>query len=219
MNRNTYDDELEKVKGTLLKMAEKVEVAIDQSIRSLQEFNMDMARRIVASDVEIDRLETEVENEVTRLIATQQPVAKDLRKLTGALYIASDLERMGDLASNIAEITLYFMSNNLKLFKPLEDIPAMAKVAQKMVHDGINSYIDENVDLAREMAKTDDKVDDMYEQLFKEIITFMIASKGSIDEGLRIAFVGRYLERISDHATNIAESVVYIVEGVRADLN
>lgn len=219
MSRGSYETELQDVKNTLLSMGEKVEIAIDQSIRSLKELDENMARRIVEKDIEIDHMELDVEKEVTRLIATQQPVAKDLRKLTGALYIASDLERMGDLASNIAEVTLYFITNHLKVFKPLEDIPTMAKVTQEMVHDGINSYIDENVMLAKDMAKVDDKVDKMYEELVKDIISFIVSSKGSTDEGIRLTFVGRYLERISDHATNIGERVVYIVEAEHADLN
>lgn len=214
-----FDESLHELKTLLLDMGEKLEIAIDKSVKSLARMDVDMAREVLESDAAIDGLEDQVDEKVAALIATQQPVAKDLRKLIAALKIASDMERMADLACNIAEVTLHFANNDLKLFKELEDIPEMAHITQTMVHDGINSYIDGNVQMAKAMAETDDRVDQMYEAIVKELLQYMIRQPGFTEAALRLSFVARYLERIADHATNIAESIVYIETGKREDLN
>ena len=214
-----FDTSLEEVKHLLLDMGEKLEIAIDKSVKSLSRMDVNLAREVLESDPAIDGLEDQVDKKVATLIATQQPVAKDLRKLVAALKIASDMERMADLACNIAEVTLHFAKDDLKLFKELEDIPKMARIIQTMVHDGINSYIDANVDMAKAMAEADDRVDRMYEGIVKELLEDMIQLQDHTEAALRLSFVARYLERIADHATNIAESIVYIETGKREDLN
>ncbi|MDR6226608.1 phosphate signaling complex protein PhoU [Desmospora profundinema] len=214
-----FDQSLKDVKTTLLEMGGKLEVAIDKAVKSLAKLDADMAKSVVDSDKEVDELETRIDEQVSTLIATQQPVAKDLRKLIAALKIASDMERMADLAGNIAETTLQLVENDQKLFKELVDIPQMATITQKMVHDGINSYIDGNVALAKSMAETDDQVDQLYETIVKEMMETMIHQQKLTEVSLRLCFVARYLERIADHATNIAESIVYIETGRREDLN
>src|SRR5699024_3227756 len=134
----------------------------------------------------IDEMENRIDDKVATLIATQQPVAKDLRKLISALKIASDMERMADLATNIAEVTLHFVENDLKLFKELKDISEMARITQNMVHDGINSYIDGNVDLSKKMAETDDQVDKLYERIVKELLEDMIQEQKFTEVSLRL---------------------------------
>jgi phosphate transport system protein len=218
-----FDQSLKEVKHLLLEMGEKLEIAIDKSVKSLASLNGIMARDVLEKDHKIDELEDRIDEKVAQLIATQQPVAKDLRKLIAAMKIASDMERMADLAANVAEVTVYFVENDLKLFTELKDIPNMARITQKMVHDGINSYIDGNVEMSKKMAQTDDQVDDLYEKVVKELLQMVFHKVESTDAekdvALRLCFVARYLERIADHATNIGESIVYIETGKRVDLN
>ncbi|SFS71709.1 phosphate signaling complex protein PhoU [Marininema halotolerans] len=214
-----FDTSLKEVKESLLTMGEKLEVAINKAVKSLANLDASLGREVMRHDAEVDKIEEELDMKVATLIATQQPVAKDLRKLISALKIASDMERMADLAGNIAETTVNLVENDQKLFKKLEKIPEMALITQKMVHDGINSYIDGNVELAKEMARRDDEVDQMYEEIVKELLERMIHEQQFTEVSLRLCFVARYLERIADHATNIAEEIVYIETGKRVDLN
>lgn len=184
-----FDTSLQEVKQLLLDMGEKLEVAIDKAVKSLERLDADMARDVLNNDSTIDSMEDQLDEKVSALIATQQPVAKDLRKLIAALKIGSDMERMADLACNIAQVTIHLVENNLKLFKDLEDIPKMARITQKMVHDGINSYIDGNIDLSKDLAETDDKVDQMYEAIVKELLEYMIHQQQFIEVALRLSFV------------------------------
>ncbi|AUS08241.1 phosphate transport system regulatory protein PhoU [Laceyella sacchari] len=213
-----FDQSLKEVKRVLLTMGEKLEIAVDKAVRSLAMQNDILAKQVVLDDKEMDRLETVIDDTVAKLIATQQPVAKDLRLLIAAIKIASDMERMADLAVNIAQVTIEMKESNLVLFKELIDIPKMAQITQKMVNDGINSYIDGNTDLAKQLAKTDNQVDQMYYDLLKEL-SFYMQEKQHVEVAIKLCFVARYLERIADHATNIAESVVYIETGKQVDLN
>lgn len=214
-----FDQSLKEVQNLLLEMGSKLEVAIDKAVKSLASNNVAMAQQVIKDDVEIDRMEIKIDDVVAKLIATQQPVAKDLRKLIGGLKIASDMERMADLAVNIAKVTLEFEENNPQSDKVLEEISEMAKLTQKMVHDGINSYIDGNIELAKLVAHTDDQVDKLYEKILRDLIKYFPTENESFEVYFRIGMVARYLERIADHATNIAESIVYIETGRQADLN
>lgn len=219
MNRKTFHAELNDLQQLLLTLGERVEIAISKSILSLTNMNRGQAEEVIVKDVEIDRIEEQIDNMVTKLIATQQPVAKDLRRIVTAITIASDMERMADLAQNIAEITVLFVEKDLQLFKPLEDLPRMARISQEMVHDGINSFIDGNIALAKQMAQKDDEVDQLYNDIVRELIDYMVKQRELIEPATQLAFVTRHLERIADHATNIAESVIYIETGKREDLN
>ncbi|WP_245891175.1 phosphate signaling complex protein PhoU [Desmospora activa] len=214
-----FDQSLKEVKTVLLEMGEKLEVAIDKAVKSLVQADVTMAKSVLENDQKVDELENRIDETVSTLIATQQPVAKDLRKLIAALKISSDMERMADLACNIAETTLLLQQADRTFDKELEDIPRMAAITQKMVHDGINSYIDGNVLLAKSMAEMDDQVDQLYESIVKGLMEGMIQEQQFTEASLRLCFVARYLERIADHATNIAESIVYIETGQREDLN
>lgn len=215
----SFDQSLKEVKDLLLGMGEKLEVSIAHAVQSLKKMDESLAQGVTEKDGRIDELEEQIDERVSALIATRQPVAKDLRKLIAAMKIASDMERMADLSVNIAKITLQLAEANKKPYKELEDISQMAKLAQTMVHDGINSYIDGNVSLAKQLAKIDDQVDQIYESVVTEILMWMADRPKDMDVSLRLCFVARYLERIADHATNIAESIVYIETGKRVDLN
>jgi phosphate transport system protein len=153
----------------------------------------------------------------TTLIATQQPVAKDLRRIIIAFRMASDLERMADLAVDISKVTLRI--GNQALIKPLVDIPRMAEIVQLMTNDSITSFVEEDVDLAYKMAKIDDEVDHLHSQIMRELFVFMVENPQTVNQALLLCFVSRYLERMADHATNIGENVVYLVKGKRPDLN
>lgn len=215
----SFDQSLIEVQELLIQMGGKLEIAIDKAVRSLARLDEQLARSVLENDHQINELENQIDDKVARLIATQQPVATDLRRLIAAMKMSTNMERMADLASNIAEVTLKLIEEEQQLFKELEDIPRMAAITQKMVHDGINSYIDGNVELAKALARADDEVDQIYEAIVKELTEYMIAKQQFIPVALHLSFVARYLERIADHATNIAESIVYIETGKRVDLN
>ncbi|GAA5345060.1 PhoU-like phosphate uptake regulator [Planifilum fimeticola] len=214
-----FEQSLQDVKNLLLQMGEKVEVAIDKAVKSLVNLDKKMAREVLDSDSELDELENQIDDMVAKLIVTQQPVAKDLRRLIAAMKIATDMERMADYACNIARVTIQLVESGQPLFKKLEDIPRMARITQQMVHDGINSYIDGNVELSKRLADRDDEVDRLYHTVVKELLERMIQKQQFTEAALHLSFVARYLERIADHATNVAESIVYIETGKRADLN
>ncbi len=213
-----FEESLSKLKQKILKMGEKVEIAISKSARSLTNQEFFLAQEVIAKDLEIDQLEAEIDDFVAKLIATQQPVAKNMRKLVAALKIVADLERMGDLAVDIAEITLRMRDQKLPVFQEWYEIPEMLKIVQAMVHDGINSYITGNVQLAKKIAKWDDKVDRLNYKMLIET-TKSIHSQRHPESYFLLCFVAHYLERIGDHVTNIAESVIYIETGKYIDLN
>ncbi|MGA9172987.1 MAG: phosphate signaling complex protein PhoU [Thermoactinomyces sp.] len=214
-----FDQSLNDVKALLLKMGAQIEIAIDKAMRALIGRNELLAEEVVKQDSQIDEMEVQVDDLVAKLIATQQPVAGDLRKLISALKIAADMERIGDLAKDIAIETIYLAKMNFPEFNPLQEIVTMSKRAQKMVNDGINSYIDGNTMLAKRLAEDDDEVDRLYYSIVKEMQVYFPTGNRYAEVALKFCFVARYLERIADHATNIAENIIYIETGKQADLN
>jgi phosphate transport system protein len=217
VKRNVYDEELRELKQVLLQMGGLIEKTLSRSIEALKNVDADLAREIIAGDYKINELEHIVEEKAVGLILRQQPVAKDLRRIMAALKISSDLERMADLSVDIAKVAVRIEGQTL--IKPLVDIPKMAEKAQKMVSQSLNSYIDENVQEATELARLDDEVDNLYNSIITELTKYMLEKPESINQALQLSFVGHYIERIADHATNVAESVVYLVQGTRPDLN
>lgn len=215
--RQHFDSSLNDLRQELVEMGGKVEDAIESSVRSLKEGNLELARSVIDGDAAVNAMEERIDDIGTRLIATQQPVAKDLRRILIAFRMASDLERMADLAVDIAKVTLRIGGE--PLIKPLVDIPRMAEIAQQMTRDSIDAYVQENVDLAYRMAKMDDDVDHLHSQILRELFGFMVENPKTVNQSLLLCFVSRYLERMADHATNIGESVVYLVRGKRPDLN
>ncbi|EXX84621.1 PhoU family transcriptional regulator [Paenibacillus darwinianus] len=215
--RTEFDQHLNALKEQLVEMGTRVEHALAGAMDALQKIDVDMAKKIIQDDVEINRLEGQITDIGSRLIATQQPVAKDLRRILAAFKIASDLERMADLAVDIAKVVPRLEGQ--QLIKPLIDLPRMAETVQTMTYESIQSFIHENVDLAYKMSKDDDAVDTLYNQILHEMFSLMLQDPKSSNQVMQLMFVGRYIERIGDHATNIGESVVYLVTGSRPDLN
>jgi phosphate transport system protein len=215
--RQNFDSSLGDLRKQLIEMGNMVEQAIMSSVRSLKEGNLELARSVIAQDAAVNAIEESIDEAGTRLIATQQPVAKDLRRILIAFKMAGDLERMADLAVDIAKVTLRIGEE--PLIKPLVDIPRMAEIVQVMTRDSIEAYVNENVDLAYRMAKMDDDVDQLHSQILRELFSYMVENPRTINQSQLLCFVSRYLERMADHATNIGESVVYLVKGKRPDLN
>ncbi|KQO18847.1 phosphate signaling complex protein PhoU [Paenibacillus sp. Leaf72] len=215
--RKEFDLGLEQLHNFVIEMGNFVENALVESIEALKAVDVARAQQVIAADPSLNQLEEKVTELGAKLIATQQPVAKDLRRILSSFRIASDLERMGDLAVDIAKVVLRMEGQ--ELIKPLIDLPRMAEIVQMMTTESIQSFIQENVDLAYKMAKDDDQVDALYGQITRELYSLMMENPRNITQSSLLSFVGRYLERFGDHATNIGESVVYIVTGTRPDLN
>lgn len=192
---------------------ERILLGCMQTLMSLDKAQADFW---IIEDQKVNDFERQVDDLCVRLIATQQPVAKDLRKIISAMKISTDLERMGDLAIDIAKIVRRIEG---PLCKPLVDIPEMAKMALGMMRQGLEAYASENMDLAHDLAGQDDQVDHLYKKVVRDLLVIMTEQPESLDQGMYLAFVGRYLERFADHATNIGENVIYIATAGRQDLN
>lgn len=215
--RKEFDQGLEQLNQWLVEMGEFVEQSVEKAINSLKENDQEQAKKIIADDVKVNEMEERILELGLKLIATQQPVAKDLRRIIAAFRIANDLERMGDLARDIANAVLRLQGE--PLIKPIIDLPRMGEIARNMTYEAIQAYVHENVDLAYKMAKDDDQVDALYSQISRELVLLMMENPRNIAQAQVLSFVGRYIERYGDHATNIGESVVYLVTGKRPDLN
>jgi len=215
--RVQFEGKMEKLQGQLLQMGELVEQAIAKSIQSLKEQDTVLAQEVVDEDDTIDRLEISIEEGCLTLIATQQPMAKDLRRIATLFKMINDLERMADYATSIAKITLRIADQ--PLIKPLVDIPRMAVLSQKMVKQSLDAYVREDVELAVAVGTDDDEVDKLFGQIFRELLTIMMENPKTITQATHLLFVGRWLERISDHATNIAEEVIFLSTGEKRNLN
>ncbi|HWR06417.1 phosphate signaling complex protein PhoU [Sporomusa sp.] len=211
--RHNYDQELEQLRQSLLDMGKAVGSAIDDAVVSLARGDLELARRVMDFDDIIDQMEVDIEDKCMVLIARQQPMARDLRVIGTGLKITTDLERMGDHAYDIAKITLGLA--NQELIKPLVDIPRMAQMSQKMLKDALDAYTTLDIPLAEQVCLNDDEVDDLYYQVFRELLTYMMEDPKTITQATQLIFVARYLERIADHATNIAEWTIYLVTGQR----
>nr|MBI3614063.1 phosphate signaling complex protein PhoU [Nitrospirota bacterium] len=206
-----FDDELTDLKDKLLRMGKLVEEQIQQALRALTERDAALARRVIDNDHRVNALDVEIDEDCLRLLALYQPTAKDLRFITTAMKIATELERMSDLAENICERAIEL--NEEPQLKPYIDIPLMANWALRMVKNSLNAFVDYHAPLARQVCADDDYVDNLTEQLFRELLSFMIEDPQTISRAIRLTFIGKYIERIADHATNVAELVVYMVEG------
>lgn len=217
ITRVQFDAYLDELRQAIITMGKEVEQAIQRSVTSLRTVDVELANSVIENDQKINDMEENIEEIGTRLIATQQPVAKDLRRIIIAFRMANDLERMADLAVDIAKVTLRIQHE--ELIKPLVDIPRMAEIVQIMINDSIHSYINEDVQLAYKMAQMDDEVDQLHSQILRELFTYIMEAAKHVNQALQLCFVSRYLERVADHATNIGESVVYLVQGRRPDLN
>ena len=217
MTRAAFDHQLADVQEDMLIMAGLVQTAVGRGIDALKNGNLELAHQIVADDADIDRKRYEIEEKCLELIATQQPLAGDLRTIVSVLQISVDLERMGDHAEGIAKIAI--MLADEPPLKPYIDIPRMAEAATEMLMSGIEAFKQRDSQLARKVCDQDDVVDQLYEQIYHELIADMIKDPRSIQRATYLTWVAHNLERIADRATNICERVVYLVEGHIQDLN
>src|SRR3954462_13613405 len=206
-----YDAELHKLHDQLLLMGAKVEEMIANSMRALTDRDTELARRMIEFDHQINRLEVETDELCLRILAKRQPVASDLRLITTALKLVTDLERIGDLGVNICERVIEL--NMEPTLKPYVDLPRMAETAQAMVRDALDAFVQADPDRAREVMDRDRVVDAYYGQVFRELLTYMLEDPRNIYRAIRAQSIAKYLERIGDHAANLAEMVVVMVMG------
>ncbi len=206
-----FDSELQNLKTRLVEMADRVEEMIKYAVEGLKERNEEFLQRVFETEKKINLFQVENDDIALKLIALHQPAASDLRLLVTAVKISSDLERIGDQAVNISERAMDLLQE--PPLKPLIDIPRMAEIVQGMVKDAITAFVQGDSTLAREVCKRDDMVDDLNDQIFRELLTYMMEDTKNVPRALKLLLVGRHLERIADHATNIGEEVYYIVEG------
>ncbi len=205
------EEEMKHLNTLLLQMAGLVETSIRKSIKSLTERNSELARRVIEEDHKINSYDVRIDEECIRLIALKQPMGKDLRFITTAMKITTDLERIADNAVNISERALEL--NKEPLLKPYIDIPRMREIAQGMVRDAIDAFVNEDKRLAMDVIMRDDEVDDLNDVVLKELMFIMTQDPSTVYRAMKISYVSKYLERIADHATNVAEMVVYMVKG------
>jgi len=217
MTRLHFQQKLEEVKHKVLRMGSLVEVIVDKAVTSLKEQNLELAKTIVEEDDKIDDMDLEIEMDCMKLLALQQPLAKDLRTIATALKIITDLERMGDHAVNISKITLEIGKE--PLIKPLIDIPRMAKIAQDMIRLSLDAFVKEDTELAKKVAQMDQEVDDIYQAIIDELLEMIVKDPSITKQATKLMFVGRYLERIADHTTNVCERIIYMVTGKLEEIN
>jgi phosphate transport system protein len=206
-----YEEELVRLRNHVLEMGGLVEEQIRQATRALTERDPALARSVMERDHTVNRFDVEIDELCIRLLALRQPAARDLRLITTALKITTDLERIGDLASHIAERALE-LSAELPI-KPYIDVPRMADVAGDMVHRSLDAFVREDAELALAVCSSDDVLDKLHAQLFRELLSFMVEDPSTISRAMRLLFVSKSLERVGDHATNIAEMVIFMVRG------
>ncbi len=204
--------ELEELNEAILAMGAMVESSIHCSVQALVERDERLARRVIEDEFRINQMELDIDSRVTRLLALNQPVASDLRLLIMALKINTDLERMGDLASNIAERAISLIS--VPPVKPLVDTPRMAALVEDMLHRSLDAFVTRDADLAAKVLPADDEVDDLRDGIYTELVAAMQNDPEVVKPAINLMFIARNLERIADHATNIAEDVIFLVRGV-----
>ena len=205
------DQDLDRVRQMLLKMGGMVEGMVAKATQSLLDRNNQLSNDVIDGDNEVDRLEIEIDELCHLILGTKQPTAVDLRFLVAVMKINSDLERIGDSAVNIAQSVLQL--NEVPPLKPYIDLPRLSILVQDMVRRSLDAFVRRDARLATEVCESDDAVDGLYKQLFRELLTYMIEDPKTVSRALHLLLVSRNMERIADHATNIAEDVIYYVEG------
>jgi len=217
MLRQTFDRKLERLQDEMLVLGSMVEKALVESVEILKRQDLEGAQRLIAGDRLINEKRFAIEGHCLALIATQQPMASDLRTLAGVLEIVTELERMGDYAKGIARITL--MIGVEPLLKPLIDIPLMAEKARDMLHRALDAFVRRDVALARAIPPEDDEVDALYNQVYRELLTFIMADPRTIGQATHLLWVAHNLERTADRVTNICERVVFTATGEMAEMD
>lgn len=217
MLRKTFEGELQRLQDEVLVLGSMVEQALSDSVGVLKRRDMEGARRLIAGDRFINEKRFAIEADALTLIATQQPMASDLRSLAAMLEIITELERIGDYAKGIARINI--MIGEEPLIKPLIDVPRMAEKARDMLHRALDAFVRQDVDLARAIPAEDDEVDDLYNQVYRELLTFIISDPRTISQATHLLWVAHNLERAADRVTNICERVVFLVTGEMTEMD
>ena len=213
--RNRFDRQLEELNEMLIHMGELCETAIEEATGALEGHDIARAKAVITADSEIDQMEKEIENLCLKLLLQQQPVARDLRRISASLKMITDMERIGDQTSDIAEIII--SSKWEKMEENLDKLTAMATGVSKMVRNSVTAYVEKDLELARTVMKDDDEIDDFFDLVKGDLIKFISDHKGSAgDEAIDLIMIAKYLERIGDHATNIAEWVEFSITGIHA---
>ena len=211
MTREHYSQELADLRGSVVAMASMTNKAIDNAVTALTRQDVRLAEQVIAADREINEHRWRTEEQALLLIATQAPMASDLRMIAAVIHIVTDLERMADHAAGTAKIAI--QTADQAPLKPLIDIPRMSEIARAMLHDAITAFIEEDEAAARAIVARDDEVDALYEQIYRELLTFMLADPTTIDQATHLLWAAHNLERIADRVTNICERVVYAATG------
>jgi phosphate transport system protein len=206
-----YEAELKQLRERLLEMGGKVESAITQSVRALAERDAELARQVQANDREVNRMEVEIDDACRRILALRQPAASDLRFITTALKIVTDLERMGDLAVNVAERALDL--SQAPPLRPFHDLSTLADLAEAALKKALDAFVEKDAARAEEVMRGDDLLDALYHKIFNDLLGYMMEDSRVIRRATSIMFAAKQLERLGDHATNVAEMVVYMVRG------
>lgn len=217
--RVSFEKSLSSVQQDILRMASLVENAIYESVEALAKQDASVAAHVIMGDERIDELYLEIEDQCVKLIATQQPIARDLRVAITGIKIALSLERMADHCVDIARATMCLAGVEKSSLMGMDDIREMSRLARQMVKDGLDAYVHSDVEKARVMCACDDEVDFLFNKIFRENMAAMAADSEKVMPGSYLLYVSRYLERIADHATNIGEAVIYLVTGERKELN
>jgi phosphate transport system protein len=206
-----FEQQLRALKDKLLLMSHHAEKMIADAIRALVERRPSLAEEVIKSDDEMDQLELDIDNQCYQILALEQPVARDLRFIATALKIVRDIERIGDIAVNIAERATELIQE--PEMKRLIDLPIMAEAAQRILKDSLDAFVNSDAELAEKVINDDSFIDDCYEQIFRELLTYMMEDTKYISRALKVIFIAKHLERVGDHSSNIAEMVIFLVRG------
>jgi len=216
MLRKTFENEIQQVKDDVLLLGSMVEQAILGSVEALKKRDVKASERIFTQDREINEKRFQIEKKLMVLIATQQPMAHDLRLLASCMEIISELERMGDYAKGIANINIRM--GDTPLLKPLIDVPRMAQIGVDMLHQALTAFVNEDIETARSIPVQDDEVDALYNQVYRELMTFVIQDPKTIERANWLLWVAHNLERVADRVTNICERTVFIATGEMTEI-
>lgn len=215
--RQKFDNDLEELRLNILDLGKMVDQRIVLAVESLINQDVEIANTVIVGDLAVNKLQAMIEEKCILIIVTQQPFARDLRKVVAGFKISIYLERMGDLSADIAKLTIGIGQE--KLIKPLLDIPRMSALVGEMVNLGLQAYVQEDCKTAAEMAAIDDEIDEIYSQFFGELLVIMMENPSQVTQANYLLFACRFLERLGDYCTNIAEEIIYICTGKRLNLN
>jgi phosphate transport system protein len=215
--RGTLDVELRQIQDDVLRMGSMVEEAVHRSIRALKNRDVELARHIIAADQHINALRYSIEEQCLKVIATQQPVAGDLRTIIAAMHIAVEMERMADHAEGTAELVTRMADE--PLLKPLIDLPRMADIACEMLRDTLDAFIARDAKAATAVVERDDEIDQLYDQIFRELLTYMLQDPSNINRATYLLWVAHNLERTADRVTNVSERIIFMATGQLKEMN